>query len=203
MPLSWLWLERRRALLHLCFCLGLLLLLALIYRKGDGDIWMQKNLLPLCMAMALPAWLHLDNSVTKTEMPYYDRLLLLTLPFMAYTLWLGQKDALLRWKQLDRRMQQTDGSGKWLVKEDEQLHDALGSVWALPYESLLYSAWKTPKQQKTLLPYQEMPPPEASRPDLFIGAPFMPPLPLSKLNRRYFFLPLRAYQFTNSGKILR
>jgi hypothetical protein len=136
-------------------------------------------------------------------LPSSARLLLLVLPFMAYTLWLGQKDALLRWKQLDRRMRETAGTGKWLVKENEQLHLELGSVWALPYESLLYSSWKTPGQQKTLLPYQDMPPAEARRPDLFIGAPFMPPLPLNKLNRRHFHLPLRAYQFTDSGKILR
>jgi hypothetical protein len=90
-----------------------------------------------------------------------------------------------------------------LVKEDETLHSDLGAVWALPYEGLLLSSWKTPETQKTLLPFRTAPPSEAFRPDLFIGAPFTPPISLRLLNPSYFKLPLELYQITDSGKILR
>lgn len=202
LPLSWLFLKRREALLHLLACGILLVVLALIYRKGDSDVWMQKNLLPMAMTMALPVLAWLDR---KTDTKSQDKVALAVLPLfpiMAFSLWQGQQDALQRLKHLEVYMESCSGSGKWLIKEDETLHRALGAVWALPYESLLLSSWKTPESQKTLLPFQTAPPPEALRPDLFIGAPFAPPVSVRLLNQRYFQLPLHKYQFTDSGKIL-
>lgn len=203
MPLSWIWVKLRPALLHLLACAALLVLLALIYHNGDSDVWMQKNLLPLAMAMALPAWKWMDEKRNKESTGNAAWAVMIMPPLMAFTLWQGQQDALQRLKQLEAWMETASGSGKWLLKDDEKLHSSLGAVWALPYESLLHSSWKEPSAQKTLLPYRSSPPPEAHRPDLFIGAPFAPPVSLRQLNPCYFKLPLRSYQFTDSGKFLR
>jgi hypothetical protein len=203
LPISWLLLKRRHAMLHLSACAALLALLALIYRNGDSDVWMQKNLLPLAMAMAFPVWAWMDAK-RKVERPDKVALAVLPLlPIMAFSLWQGQQNALQRLKHLEVYTESCSGSGKCLVKEDETLHRELGAVWALPYESLLLSSWKTPETQKTLLPFQTTPPSEALRPDLFIGAPFTPPVSLRLLNQAYFQLPLQKYQITDSGKILR
>lgn len=203
MFLSWRWTKRRDAFLHLLSCAMLLVLLALIYRNGDSDVWMQKNLLPLSMALALPVWNRLDNKQIHTGTDKKAWAMLPLFAIMAFSLWQGQQIALQRLKQLEMTMQRCSGSGKWLIKEDENLHRDLGAVWALPYESLLFSSWKTPESQKTLLPYHTTPPSEAHRPDLFIGAPFAPPVSVRLLNQRYFRLSLHKYQFTDSGKILR
>lgn len=203
LPLSWLIATRRKALLHLLGCAILLLVLALVYHQGDGDTWMQKNLLPLSMALALPCWLWLDSKKQQSVNTKAGWLVVAGLPLLAFTLWTGQHQALQRLKQLESKVDACRGAGKWMIEEDDALHQGLGSVWALPYESLLFSSWKTPSAQKSLLPVRDAIPAEARRPDLFIGAPFTPPLSIRTLNRRYFALPLKAYQFTDSGKILR
>lgn len=203
LPLSWRHVERRIAVIHLLACSLLLLLLALVYQQGDGDVWMQKNLLPLSMALAFPLWQWLDRNDRTPAASKSTWLILASLPLMALTLLSGQQEALRRLKSLEACLQAHNTSGKWLIQEDKRLHQALGAVWALPYESLLFSTWKTPDAQQTLLPSRDVPPAEARRPDVFIGAPFTPPLSLLRLNRQYFRLPLHAYQFTDSGKILR
>lgn len=203
LPLSWFWVQRRTAFWQTLAIVLMLPALALIYRNGDSDVWMQKNLLPFSMALALPCWQLLDRHKKDSRPPRFAWLLLALLPLSAITLWEGQQGALQRLKNLQTLVRMQPGPGKWLIAENEALHRQLGAVWALPYESLLYSSWKDTGQQKTLLPFSGKPAIETTRPDLFIGAPFMPPLPVRALHPAYFQLPITAYRFTDSGKILR
>jgi hypothetical protein len=200
--------QARLGLVYLAFCASLTLLAAVIYSRGDSDAMMAKNLLPVFLAFFIPIGIKLNEPQRPNFLSLRIALTGVTAIFACWSLNTGRETALNRLKTLERmhnRMEHITSSGKIILHDDAELAASwFGVSWALPYESLLFSAWKsTPgAKQRSVRMADDGITRHNSWNGYFLGAPFEKPMRSETLNKRYFHLSDSGYLHLDMHLIL-
>jgi len=173
----------------------MLLILALLFRQGDSDQVLEKNLIPLCLFLSLPL---IDTS--NERKPFRGRILLFSAPIFIGTVqcFSAQQWALNRHKQLHELIsfvQKNCASGKLAITgKPEQLDIRLHAAWALPYETLMGSrVFNTGKPEVSVKLMRLEQPDSSYREAIFSGAVFTPAIPVGILNKRGYRLSPEPY----------
>lgn len=191
-------LKARKPLLLLFYAvslIGLWLLIVVMFNRGDGTMFMEKNFTPWVLLALYP--LVMLNRI-KMDSPWtaglYASVILFSIwgiykvtPMYQKRLWL--MDRLITAKNPEHLP-------KLLLNDSSVNHEEWLGIWALPYETLLLSKIKgMPATTAKIYHGEDHIQKELYRPDIFLGADFIPVLPdTALLNRRYFDLEDKPYR---------
>lgn len=174
---------------------GIWLLIAVMFNRGDGTIFMEKNFTPWVfvalypLAFFAPAGRYrLASAVVYLSVILYSFYGIAQVrPMYAKRLWL-----------MDRLITERNPAGapKLIVQDSTVNHEEWLGIWALPYETLLMSKVKgIPNTTARIYRNEEHINKELQRDDIFLGADFIPVLPDTVLlNRKYFRLEKGTYR---------
>jgi hypothetical protein len=175
--------------------IGLWLVIVILFNRGDGNMFMEKNFAPWILIALFPlidirANRKLKNysivfiaiyslnsilGIIKASQPYTYRYHLIEKILLA-----------------ESKIKQN----KIIIQDSLVNHDIWLGTWALPYETLLMGkVMKIPNSSIRIYKNEEIINKELNRTDLFLGADFIPPLPATYLlNQKYFKLSEQKYK---------
>lgn len=188
--------QHRLLIFYLLSLVGSWLLIVILFNRGDGNMFMEKNFTPWVMIAMYP-WTHLLN-YEKGQMP--------AVPSVVYVLIIGysifgisrvtpmyhKRQELMQQLITERNPAKAP---KLLMQDSAVDHEKWLAVWALPYETLLLGkVLDVPNVTARVYRNEASVNKELGRADIFLGADFIPPLPATYLlNQRYFKLEEKPY----------
>lgn len=188
--------QPRLLIFYILSLLGSWLLIVILFNRGDGNMFMEKNFTPWVM-IALYPWIHLLK-YESGKMP--------AMPVVVYVLIIGYSiSGIYRVAPMYRKRQQLmqqliteknpARAPKLLMQDSAVDHEKWLAIWALPYETLLLGkVLEVPNVTARIYRNEESVNKELGRPDIFLGADFIPPLPATYLlNQQYFKLEEKPY----------
>ncbi|NQW43153.1 MAG: hypothetical protein HQ463_06945 [Bacteroidetes bacterium] len=166
-------------------------LIIVVFNKGDGNIFMEKNFTPWVIICLYP--------IVLCEIKYnkFSLILLISVVFYSFFgIFKVSNIYINRYEALDKLLTQNyTKNNKLLINDSLINHEEMQGTWALPYETLLLS--KIKKIPKTTIRVYKNEPninKELNRNDIFLGADFMAVLPATYLlNQNYFELEKTTY----------
>lgn len=176
---------------------GIYFLLAVMNSEGESHMMMQKSLLLLNFVCLYPMVYFYEEWINKL---FLNALIPLVLFASFWTIDASSQKYSKRIDNLESKVNALSKNYNKAYIHDSQIdaRTMLGT-WALPYESMILSSWKK-KNTLTLYPIKKNT--NSAYKDSFRHI-FMPPMPQSKLNKRYFKLPENSfYKLIDSTFIL-
>ncbi len=184
--------SRVTAFLFFGYTISACLITLVIYQQGEAAVLMEKFFYPLAVIMVLPMFL----LIKKYHSIAYISFILIAL-FYFYGVFNKRHFYLQRFSKLEtlHANYSSKPGQKFLLNQAHFAPDTFGSTWALPYESMVYSALH---HKKTLnikaINLQDLHTDRYKNTDsLYHGADFVPPFPIRTLNKKYFQLPRTFY----------
>lgn len=166
-----------------------LLVILVVYAAGDAPVMMEKYFYPwviICVGSAL----------YFLRLPVVAALFSLAVAISGF-LMLNRVAGFYagRLKELQVKTSQYRELNQTLILSNNRQVEQLGSVWALPYETMCLSALEErPTVTVRISDNGQLKSDAAAAADsLFLGAPFMPPWPKRLLHQRYFNLKQEPY----------
>jgi len=175
--------------------IGLWLLIIILFNRGDGTIFMEKNFTPWIFVALYPLAFYINISDVKLPWATLASVVLIYVVALAgifnvsnmYSKRLYLMDQLIT--------QKAAGHSKLLIQDSTVNHDEWLGIWALPYETLLLSKVKSiPNVSARIYKNDASINKELYRTDIFLGADFIPVLPANYLlNQKVFPLKEETY----------
>lgn len=178
--------------------MGFFVLLMIIFSRGDSDLGMEKNLIPLWIFIALP-FIH-DVLFHDFKIPYLKPIVYALVAvsglasFYRAAVIYGNRASYI--KEIAEFAYETTGSRKIIIDKKNLNMDKLGSVWSIANESFLMTAVDGPEHAKTIYlvgSEQELNDIDRSKSDVYLCVPFWRDWGYSGLNPDYFQLPDKPY----------
>lgn len=183
-------------LAYLISMMGLWLLIIVLFNRGDGNIFMEKNYTPWVMVSLFPL-LYLPIERIKYNIGIVS---VITISILAYSFYGVYEVTPMYEKRLylmDRLITEKNPSkaNKLLIQDSTVNHDEWLGIWALPYETILLSKVKgMPSTTAKIYNNEDRINKELNRDDIFLGADFIPVLPADYLIRyKEFKIPNQKY----------
>lgn len=188
--------QPRLLIFYVLSILGCWFLIVILFNRGDGNMFMEKNFTPWVM-IALYPWTHL----LRYEAGRIPAVPAIVCAFIIIYSMFGISRVTPMYRKRQELMQQLiteknpTKAPKLLLQDSMVDHEKWLAIWALPYETLLMSkVLGIPNVTARIYRNEEAINKELGRPDIFLGADFMPPLPATYLlNQRYFKLEEKPY----------
>ncbi|HEY1044852.1 MAG TPA: hypothetical protein VGF79_00340 [Bacteroidia bacterium] len=181
---------------YLVSMVGLWLLIIVLFNRGDGNIFMEKNYTPWVMISLFPL-VYLPLEKIKYNVGIVSVLTVSILFYSIYGIYAVAPMYEKRLYLIDRLITEKNPSkaNKLLLQDSTVNHDEWLGVWALPYETILLSKIKgMPSTTAKIYNNEERINKELNRDDIFIGADFIPVLPMDYLIRyKEFKIPNQKY----------
>ena len=175
--------------------IGLWLLIIILFNRGDGTIFMEKNFTPWIFVALYPLTFLIKLQETKTHWPLISGIAIIYL--VAFNGIFQVKDMYQKRLYLMDQLitKKSDGHSKLLIQDSTVNHEEWLGVWALPYETLLLSKVKgIPEVSARIYKNDSTINKELYRTDIFLGADFIPVLPANYLlNQKVFPLKEETY----------
>lgn len=174
---------------------GFWLLIVVLFNRGDGNIFMEKNFTPWIMVVFYPI-IDLMN-FEKNDLTLKNSAVVISI--ILFSLWGINEVRPMYSKRLylmDQLItEKNPGKSKLLIQDSTVNHDEWLGIWALPYETLLLSKLKgIPHVSAKIYRNEDHINKELNRTDIFLGADFIPVLPASYLlNQKEFKLKEEQY----------
>lgn len=183
-------------LAYLMSMIGLWLLIIILFNRGDGNIFMEKNYTPWVMITLFPlVYLPIEN--IKYNIGISSVLTFSIVFYSIYGIYAVSPMYEKRLYLLDRLITEKNPSkaNKLLIQDSTVNHEEWLGVWALPYETILLSKIKgMPSTTAKIYHNEENINKELKRDDIFLGADFIPVLPEDYLIRyKEFKIPDQKY----------
>ena len=182
------------ALYNAVASLGMFFIIIVLFNRGDGNMFMEKNFAPLIFILIFPL----------TELQFKAPKMLLGLLFLVFYAFNSFIEIYQSADPYTKRYQIVEeivkgeslrNHHKIIIQDSLINHDIWLGTWALPYETLLISKiLNQPNTTVRIYKNEDQINKELYRTDLFLGADFIPPLPATYLlNQKYFKLPNQLY----------
>lgn len=174
--------------------IGLWLITIILFNRGDGNMFMEKNFAPWILISIYPL-IDVNLQLNKIKVLYF---LILSYSINSlYGIYEASKPYTTRYKIIENILvnESKQNQHKLIIQDSLVNHDIWLGTWALPYETLLMSkVLKIPNSSIRIYKNEEQINKELQRTDLFLGADFIPPLPATYLlNQKYFKLSEEKY----------
>lgn len=194
------------AYLFLIYVAIVLLISLVVYSSGDATILMEKFFYPFAVA-CLSAWLFISLSSRFRYTILTGVMVLSAALFFTRSLWYSSKynNRLVALEQLEENCNKT-GWHKIVVPSEKLSADTFLSHWGLPYETMLISTLKSRDTNVTVRGVTQSEwtgTKQAIKNEEYLGAEFVKPAPIKKLNPTYFRLPGTTTVFDSSDRLLR
>ena len=169
-----------------------------IFSRGDSDLGMEKNLIPLWIFIALP----FVHDVLFQEFRYkYSRALIYSIIVIAGLsgFYRAAKFSLERssyMKQIIEVASESTNSGKIIIENKNLDMDKLAGTWSIANETLLMSSVENPGESKTFYlvdNLDQLKNFDLNTKDVYLCVSFWPEWNYSTLNPQYFNLKLAPY----------
>lgn len=176
---------------YLLSSLAFWLLIIILFNRGDGNIFMEKNFTPWILVSFYPLKDLLEQDTEKLPWATYFA----TLFIIVFSLYGVSRVTPMYQKRLylmDRLIcEKNEGHSKLLIQDSTVNHDEWLGIWALPYETILLSAVKKmPIVTAKIYHNEETINKELGRKDIFLGADFIPVLTTDYLIKNPKLKPL-------------
>jgi hypothetical protein len=179
--------------------IGFFVLLMVIFSRGESDLGMEKNLIPLWIFIALP-FIHdvlfYDYKISYLKPAIFALVVIAGLSgFYRATVIYG--DRLSYIKQIIESASTTTNSKKIIIEKKNLNMDRLAGTWSIANESLLISSVNGPQFSKTIYlvdNLDEINSYDMQRTDVYLCVPFWREWGYSSLNPVYFQLPREPYK---------
>ena len=187
---SFYWIRKKKYLLTsflIISNIGLWLIVIILFNRGDGNMFMEKNFAPWIFISLYP---FIDIQIQKNKTKILSFLILIYSVNAMYGIYEASKPYTKRYKIIENILvsESTINHHKLLIQDTLVNHDIWLGTWALPYETLLMSkVLKVPNSSIRIYKNEESINKELKRTDLFLGADFIPPLPANYLLNQNFF----------------
>lgn len=177
----------KSAIFYVTSVIAFWFLIIIMFNRGDGNIFMEKNFTPWVFVCLYPLT-SFDFKLPRISAVLYISVILYSFIKIAP----GGDVYMVRYKLLDDLIskQNSGSTSKLLILDSTIDHSKWQSTWALPYESLLLCKIKNlPNTTAKVYHNEEAINKELYRKDIFLGADFFPVLPTKKvLNEKFFRL---------------
>lgn len=168
---------------YLFSVLGFLLLILVLFNRGDGTIFMEKNFTPWVLVALYPyAFTGISEDMRLPELAICIGLVIFSFSGVMKVQPMYSKRLYL----MDRLITEKNPlhANKLIVQDSTINHDEWLGIWALPYETILLSKVKNlPVTTAKIYHNEEHINKELHRKDIFLGADFIPVLPENYLLR--------------------
>jgi len=182
---------------------GFFVFLMVLFSRGNSDLVMEKNLIPLWFFVAIP-FIHdvLFQKFRRSHMMpiIYAIIIIIGLAgFYRATVLYGERARYM--KQIIATACLTTHSNKVVIeKKNLQMNKLLGT-WTFATETLLMSAIEDPSSSKTVYlvdNMEQLKDYDMQKTDVYLCMPFWLEWHYSSLNQRYFQLPREPYRIVES-----
>ncbi len=174
--------------------IGLWLITIILFNRGDGNMFMEKNFAPWILMSIYPL---IDVNFQINKLKVLSFLILAYSINSMYGIYEASKPYNTRYKMIENILvkESKKNHHKLIIQDSLVNHDIWLGTWALPYETLLMGkVLKIPNSSIRINKNEKSINKELQRTDLFLGADFIPPLPAAYLlNQKYFKLPEEKY----------
>ncbi|MBL7813045.1 MAG: hypothetical protein JNL57_12555 [Bacteroidetes bacterium] len=189
----------------LLYAAAVLFISLVVYSRGDATILMEKFFYPFAV-VCLSAWLFNSQNARFRYGLLASVMVLSAAIFFSRSLWYSSKYN-NRLVALELLEEHCSGSGlhKVVVPSEKLSADTFLSHWALPYETLLVSSLNSRDTNVTVRGVTRSEwtgTKKAISNEEYLGAEFVKPALVNKLNSTYFRLPVSATTFDSSGRLL-
>jgi hypothetical protein len=170
--------------------IGLWLIIIILFNRGDGNMFMEKNFAPWILISLYP---FIDIQIQKNKSKMLLHFLIVVYSINSILgIYEASKPYTKRYEIIENILvsESKTNRHKLIIQDSLVNHDIWLGTWALPYETLLMSkVLEIPNSSIRIYKNEESINKEINRTDLFLGADFIPPLPASYLlNQKYFKL---------------
>lgn len=179
-----------KGILYLIGIVATAIILLMAYKDGDGEALMEKSfslLIPMAFIPFAEDFLFKNNITTLAKHIF---LIWAFVYCLTKTIKIGN-DHRLSYQKMEQLMQRNDLKihSKILIPVKMTQTPQWFANWALPYESLCYTAIKNNNNAQTLKQYSLLPDSIIlNNSTLFIGPEFVPIINISTLNKKYYLL---------------
>ncbi len=175
--------------------IGLWLLIIILFNRGDGTIFMEKNFTPWIFVALYPLVYYIKIDEIRLPWPAFASIVLIYLVSFSGIFKVSDMYSKRLYLMDQLITQKADGHSKLLIQDSTVNHDEWLGIWALPYETLLLSKVKDmPNVSARIYRNEDNINKELHRTDIFLGADFIPVLTAEYLlNQKVFPLKEETY----------